>query len=147
MPKRVEHAYHVAGGIIVALHEGIAINRVSLDSAHLDSAFYHAVKADEGVLLEAIIRDLTVCFAGHDLARVPHLLLLAAMVQCSAELEAGSDFDRREFNRNMLSSCDRAAKELVAENWDIISKLAEKLLQQAVINADDLNVLLLGRKL
>jgi hypothetical protein len=132
----------VSAGIIVALLEGVPVNRVSLDATHLGCAFYDAVEADEAALFNAIIRDITVAFASNDLSKIPHLLLLEAMVQCTAELEAGLAFDRSDFNRNVLSSTKRSAKELVVENWDAVATLAEMLLRQPVVNRTDLDSIL-----
>jgi len=142
---KAEQAYQISAAIIVAMLENISVNRVSLDAAHLGCAFHDAVEADEAVLFNAICRDLVVAFAGNDLSKIPHLLLLAAMVQAAAELEAGLTFDRSDFNRIVLSSTHRAARELVSENWDVVAVLAETLLRRSVVGADELDALLKGQ--
>ena len=66
---------------------------------------------------------------------------MAAKAQRPAEREAGL-FERSIFlDRQLYSSCERAAKEIVSENWNAVATLAEMLLRQPVVNRTDLDSL------
>ena len=99
------------------MREGISVHHVSLKSTR-DYAVYQAIEAgkvDHIELLEAIIYDLTWLLLTTIFPNSTILFLMAAKAQRPAEREAGL-FERSIFlDRQLYSSCERAAKEIVSE--------------------------------
>jgi ATP-dependent Zn protease len=137
--------------------------------AHSESATYAARDLDNETYLAAISKDITVALAG-SYAQQRHRPVsakrqpaeweddrqVATSLGCRAALVA-SGVERDQIDLAMLNNlnssqqvyanhifrqCGDRARELVADHWPVIVKVAKALLSRPILNADDLDRLI-----
>jgi hypothetical protein len=154
-------------GIHVNLLTTFSIDEFTGAVAETYSAAYLARDADQATRVAACMKDAIVCLAGpeaqyrhrpqtrrrppeweSDLDGARNFAATAALIASGVDVRAMDlqvpvtlNADQLSYANDMLQQSQEAARELVAEHWETIERIANVLLQRPILNGDDLNEL------